>query len=448
MTSTTHAVEPTDVVETAVVVEALSKWYGARRTLRAAGGVGALEAADADALDDDDVGDDESDELDADEEPTSDSGWALRDVSFTAARGAGVAVLGPVGSGKSTLLKILARVSLPTSGRAVIHGRVAPLLEVASSLMQGELTGRANIVLLSRFLGIPRDVVDRRIDEVAEFAGVRAFLDTKAKRYSSGQYRRLALSAVLNLEPDVLLIDGNLAGGDVEFESRALDLIQQRKREGLAVVCATSDVDLAHSICEEAILLKLGRVVAAGGFDQVAGELKGKDRRSNESRSAGRRAKLGFNEHAALSGAVIVGSDGARVDSIRVDEEASLRLLVEVATHGTAIQCTAAFEVQGAPWLHIVQPKPFKAKPGSYVLSVTIPPGSLPENEYSLRLGAWVSADGSRDAIVRPDVLTLETFDPPEIDEAIDGIEPFDSSERRKLTDLEWTIELSRKLLP
>src|SRR4030067_1571968 len=163
--------------------------------------------------------------------------WALRDISFAVQPGEVMGIIGPNGAGKSTLLKILSRITLPTSGRAVLRGRIASLLEVGTGFHQ-ELTGRENIYLNGAILGMKRADIERKFDEMVAFSEVEKFIDTPVKRYSSGMYLRLAFAVAAHLEPEILGVDEVLAVGDAEFLRKGRGKMTDVTQQGRTVLFA------------------------------------------------------------------------------------------------------------------------------------------------------------------------------------------------------------------
>jgi lipopolysaccharide transport system ATP-binding protein len=194
--------------------------------------------------------------------------WALRNVSFEVSPGEVVGVIGRNGAGKSTLLKILSRITRPTEGRARIRGRVDALLEVGTGF-HPELTGRENIFLNGAILGMTREQIRRRFDAIAAFAEVERFLDTPVKRYSSGMYMRLAFAVAAHLEPDILIIDEVLAVGDAAFQKKCLGKIDEVARGGRTALFVSHNMVAVQSLCERAIWLDEGRIMAAGPTGEV-----------------------------------------------------------------------------------------------------------------------------------------------------------------------------------
>lgn len=198
-----------------------------------------------------------------DEGPTPDIIWALRDVSLEIREGEVVGIIGRNGAGKSTLLKVLSRITEPTSGFADIYGRVGSLLEIGTGFHQ-ELTGRDNIYLSGSILGMDRGYIDRRFDEIVDFAGIGPFLDTPVKRYSSGMYLRLAFAVAAHLEPDVLIVDEVLAVGDAEFQQKCMGRMGEVAREGRTVLFVSHNLGAVQRLCTRTVLLQGGRLVADG----------------------------------------------------------------------------------------------------------------------------------------------------------------------------------------
>ena len=190
--------------------------------------------------------------------------WALKDVSFKINQGEAVGIIGPNGAGKSTLLKILSRITPPTSGEAILRGRVGSLLEVGTGFQQ-ELTGRENIYLNGAILGMTRREINKKFDEIVDFSGVEKFLDTPVKHYSSGMYMRLAFAVAANLESEILIVDEVLAVGDAEFQKKCLGKMDEvAKKEGRTVLFVSHNMGSIKSLCSRGILLKNGKVLLDG----------------------------------------------------------------------------------------------------------------------------------------------------------------------------------------
>ena len=192
--------------------------------------------------------------------PPTETIWALREVSFQVRRGEIVGVIGRNGAGKTTLLRILSRITDPTEGRATITGRVGSLLEVGTGF-HPELTGLENIYLNGAVLGMKKAEIDRKLDEIVEFAEVGQFIDTPVKRYSSGMSMRLAFAVAAHLEPEILLIDEVLAVGDISFQKKCLGKMDDVAREGRTVIFVSHNLAAVDSLCQRGIVLEGGRVV-------------------------------------------------------------------------------------------------------------------------------------------------------------------------------------------
>jgi lipopolysaccharide transport system ATP-binding protein len=189
--------------------------------------------------------------------------WALRDVSFAIRRGEVVGILGDNGSGKTTFLKILGGITSPTEGRAELCGRIGSLLDVGAGL-HGELTGRENIYLNGSIIGMTRSEIECSFNDVVEFAGLSAFIDTPLKRYSSGMCVRLAFSLIAYLACDIFLVDEVLAVGDVPFQQKCMNKMMEAVRSGRSIVFVSHDVEYLRLLCTRILVFAGGRIVFDG----------------------------------------------------------------------------------------------------------------------------------------------------------------------------------------
>jgi lipopolysaccharide transport system ATP-binding protein len=189
--------------------------------------------------------------------------WALKGVSFELRKGEVLGVIGRNGSGKSTLLKILSRITEPTAGQAEIYGRVGSLLEVGTGF-HGELTGRENLYLNGAILGMKKAEIDRKFDEIVEFAGVEKFIETPVKHYSSGMSVRLAFAVAAHLEPEILVVDEVLAVGDVAFQKKCLGKMGEVAKEGRTVILVSHNMAAIQALCSRCLLLNGGELTASG----------------------------------------------------------------------------------------------------------------------------------------------------------------------------------------
>jgi lipopolysaccharide transport system ATP-binding protein len=183
--------------------------------------------------------------------------WALKDVSFTVEQGEVLGIIGRNGAGKSTLLKILSRITAPTSGQVKVKGRIASLLEVGTGF-HPDLTGRENIYLNGAILGMIREEVRRKFDEIVGFAEIEKFIDTPVKRYSSGMYVRLAFAVAAHLDPEILVVDEVLAVGDAAFQKKCLGKMGDVAREGRTVLFVSHNMGAVSQLCYRAMLLIKG----------------------------------------------------------------------------------------------------------------------------------------------------------------------------------------------
>ncbi len=195
------------------------------------------------------------------EKGSSEYVWALRDINFEVKHGEVLGIIGRNGAGKSTLLKILSRTTTPTTGNIKIRGRVASLLEVGTGF-HPELTGRENIFLNGAILGMTKQEIKSKFDEIVDFAGVERYIDTPVKRYSSGMYVRLAFGVAAHLEPEILIVDEVLAVGDAEFQKKALGKMKDVSgREGRTVLFVSHNMQAVSTLTDRCLLMQNGNIV-------------------------------------------------------------------------------------------------------------------------------------------------------------------------------------------
>lgn len=189
--------------------------------------------------------------------------YAIKDVSFEVKQGEALGIIGRNGAGKSTLLKILSRVTTPTSGQIKVKGRIASLLEVGTGF-HPELTGRDNIFLNGAILGMRKDEIRSKFDEIVDFSGCERYIDTPVKRYSSGMYVRLAFAVAAHLEPEILIVDEVLAVGDAEFQKKCLGKMKDVAGAGRTVIFVSHNMDAVLGLCSRVVLLGAGTTIFQG----------------------------------------------------------------------------------------------------------------------------------------------------------------------------------------
>lgn len=319
--------------------------------------------------------------------------WALKNVSFQVHKGEVLGIIGRNGAGKSTLLKILSRITEPTEGRITMKGRVVSLLEVGTGF-NPELTGRENIFLNGAILGMKRDEIKGKLDDIIEFSGVRKFIDTPVKRYSSGMYVRLAFAVAAHLDADVLLIDEVLAVGDLDFQKKSLAKISSMTTsENKTVIFVSHSMPSILKLCQRVVYLEDGHVSA------ITADIKG----VIEQYSGGpavreyphdwRSGKGDGTEWFSAKRMYVSNSRDKPFHTFRYDEPVILHI------QGTIHKLHPAFQIGYALyhgktndllyWLSfndLPQSKWPQLKKGTIELSTVIPGGMLNEGIYRLEL--------------------------------------------------------------
>jgi len=207
--------------------------------------------------------------------------WALRDITFSMNPGETMGVIGKNGAGKTTLLKILSKITRPTYGKGKINGRVASLLEVGTGF-HPELTGKENIYLNGVILGLKKKEIDRNFEGIVEFAGIKDFLNTPIKHYSTGMWARLAFSVAAHLEPEILLIDEVLSVGDAEFQKKSLTKMNDLSKGGRTVVFVSHNMPAIRQLCSRCMYISDGKISKIGNVNDVINTYLSLNKRDNK----------------------------------------------------------------------------------------------------------------------------------------------------------------------
>lgn len=350
--------------------------------------------------------------------------WALKEINFEIKQGDCVGIIGRNGAGKSTLLKILSRITEPTQGRIQINGRVASLLEVGTGF-HPELTGRENIFLNGAILGMSRKEIQRKFDEIVDFAEVEKFLDTPVKRYSSGMYVRLAFAVAAHLEPEILIVDEVLAVGDVQFQKKCLGKMQSVTGQGRTVLFVSHNMTAVEQLTSSAIMFTQGRLIQAGATSDVVASYL--NRFSSEQ-------SVEFDVSATPR--KFLGNQKARFLRLRFDrdypifnseEDLSFTAVVAAknAASGVRISMTV-FANDGTPVGSCFGPGFLTIEPNaSYEIQVRLPQPRLAPGMYycGLSIGSGSNTAGHVDFDVVLDTLNFEVR-PPEGDDGTLAIWP------------------------
>lgn len=340
----------------------------------------------------------------------SDYAWALRDVSFALEEGDTLGIIGKNGAGKSTLLKLLSRVTSPTSGNIRIKGRIASLLEVGTGF-HPELTGRENVYMNGAILGMTRHEINRKFDEIVQFAGVEMYIDTPVKRYSSGMYVRLAFGVAAHLEPEILIVDEVLAVGDAEFQKKCLGKMDDVANHGRTIIFVSHNMQAVQSLCKKALYMKAGQVVDIGATDKVINNYLSRELSNVLARTWDSNSEdAPGNEHVRMVRAEIVphyllGSDVIDVNTsfdvhlgfyLPYPQQINLSVVLYTAT-GVCIFNTGT--------------SPQDLGKGAHEATLRIPGQLLNDDLYTITL--FVVKNASTPVLITNDLLTFEVTDIP-----------------------------------
>lgn len=311
--------------------------------------------------------------------------WALRNVSFDVKRGETIGIIGRNGAGKSTLLKVLARITHPSKGRISINGRIASLLEVGTGF-HPELSGRENIYLNGTVLGMRKNEVDRKFDEIVDFSGVDKFLDTPVKRYSSGMRVRLAFAVAAHLEPEILIVDEVLAVGDAAFQRKCLNKMQDVGSHGRTVLFVSHNMASVSRLCERGILLNEGTVLEDGPIHSVVAQYLNSGTGTTASRNWSEENSPGA-EFARLRAVRVINKNSEVSEAIDIRQPVGLQMQYDVVKSGAVLlPHFNLYNEEGVCIFTTLDQDPqWRGKPreqGSYVSTAWVPENFLAEGTF------------------------------------------------------------------
>ncbi len=309
--------------------------------------------------------------------------WALNDVSFEIPPGQVVGIIGRNGAGKSTLLKVLSRITRPTRGRVELYGRVGSLLEVGTGF-HPELTGRENTFLSGAILGMHRAEIARKFDEIVAFAEVEKFIDTPVKHFSSGMYLRLAFAVAAHLEPDILIVDEVLAVGDMAFQRKCLNKMQDVQGHGRTVLFVSHSMPAISRLCQRVLLLSEGAVVRDGPTPEVVSFYLGSGLGTTAERRWEDADQAPGNGVARLRSVRVRSELGATIDAVDIRRPVAVELVYDVLDPGAVLMPNCHFHNEDGVCAFIAHDldSEWRSTPrpaGRYVSTLWIPGNFLAE---------------------------------------------------------------------
>ena len=348
--------------------------------------------------------------------------WALKDLSFEIKRGEVLGVIGRNGAGKSTLLKILSRITEPTTGRVTIRGKVASLLEVGTGF-HPELTGRENIFLNGTILGMTREEIKRKFDEIIAFAEVEKFLDTPVKRYSSGMNVRLAFAVAAHLEPEILIIDEVLAVGDMEFQQRCLGKIDSIAHSGRTVLFVSHNMPAVATLCTRGLVLENGKLIADGDIAKAVSTYTAHATGHHNSNAAHLYERSSpIVSEAAITRVEMLDRDGRRMNGICADQPVVFRL--HYRNKFNIPQCSLRLQLRSMAGPILMQfesnPRqaPAGAEPGDHCIDLCVDHLPLAPDQYLLSFGITIYGVRNVDWAEDVAILLVKDSDDPELQPA------------------------------
>ena len=347
--------------------------------------------------------------------------WALNDVSFEIKRGEIVGIIGGNGAGKSTLLKILSRITEPTKGFADIHGRVGSLLEVGTGF-HGELTGRENVYLNGAILGMRKAEITRKFEDIVAFAEVEKFIDTPVKHYSTGMYLRLAFAVAAYLESEILIVDEVLAVGDVNFQRKCLDKMQDVGQHGRTVLLVSHNMSAITRMCDRAILLNEGTVIKDGPSTEVVSAYLSSGLAATCTREWPDPAKAPGEKVARLRAVRVRNEDGQVTDIVDIRRPVNIEMEYDVLESGRMLLPYIKFHTQDgivAFEANDLDPKwRDRPRPAGRWISSACVPGNLLSEGILLVSAGLITRDPASKQFIAAEVVAFQVVDTLEGDSA------------------------------
>ncbi len=314
--------------------------------------------------------------------------WALKDVSFEVKKGEVIGIIGRNGAGKTTLLKLLSRITDPTSGRFNIKGCVASLLEVGTGF-HPELTGRENIFLNGAILGMRRQEIKNKFNEIVEFAEIEKFLDTPVKRYSSGMYVRLAFAVAAHLEPELLIVDEVLAVGDIEFQKKCLGKMENISKTGRTVLLVSHNMAIISNLCDRVMIFDEGHLSFYGKTSEGVDKYINTSTHRTEIPLANRRDRHGIGK-IKFSDIKFEKIDGTSTDILQTGMNLNIKLSFSRDQDFKNIKLRIQFISENGDLMFVCSnfhsSEPFHAFPEKAIAVCNIPKFPLPPGLYYIHL--------------------------------------------------------------
>jgi lipopolysaccharide transport system ATP-binding protein len=342
--------------------------------------------------------------------------WALQDINLKIEKGERIGIIGRNGAGKSTLLKILSRITWPTTGEAIIRGRLASLLEVGTGF-HPELTGRENIYLNGSILGLKKTEINRQFDAIVDFSGVETFLDTPLKNYSSGMQLRLAFAVAAHLEPEVLLIDEVLAVGDMEFQKKCLGKMEEVSRQhGRTILFVSHNMEAVSRLCSRAMLLEYGKVKLTGSVSSVTKEYLKNEFSTRSIRQWPLEQHAPGNEKIKLIEVFVHDHEFKMTElfdataMVGISFSFSVKEILSPFTHGISIFDASGNNIFNSHDVNS-EVRAVNRLPGKYRVTAWIPGNLLTEGSYSVHVAAMEVTGSNQIHFNEPDCVAFNIVD-------------------------------------